>query len=138
MDYNTEMLYASMYGTGRDFLSNAYFRMLEDYTPSSHRNAAYYNCSGSSLPANIGPWGENGIIQGRPAGDISIHSNAVFAAQIHLRRWDNNPTPEFARSVALPFVTDALKFYRDWMVPYPNGRGGTWLVDPNDCHDVRW
>eukprot|EP01045_Picozoa_sp_COSAG04_P061759 COSAG04_NODE_31894_length_254_cov_0.670968_1_plen_27_part_10 len=27
MDYNTEMLHASMYGTGRDFLSNAYFRM---------------------------------------------------------------------------------------------------------------
>ena len=87
------------------------------------------------MPANIGAWGENGIILGEPADDLSIHSNAVFAATNFLRAWETDPDPAFARSVALPFISEALSFYRDWMVERPDGRGGTMLVDWVDCHD---
>ena len=41
MDYNTELLYAPMYGSGRGALASAYFRMLMDHTPLARRNAAY-------------------------------------------------------------------------------------------------
>lgn len=41
MDYNTEQLYAPMYGSGRGALASAYFRMLMDHTPLARRNAAY-------------------------------------------------------------------------------------------------
>ena len=52
-----------------------------------------------------------------------------------MRAWETDPDPAFARSVALPFVSQALAFYRDWMVEKPDGRGGTMLVDWVDCHD---
>ena len=38
-------------------------------------------------------------------------------------------------TAALPFISDALAFYRDWVVERPDGRGGTMLVDWVDCHD---
>jgi hypothetical protein len=57
------------------------------------------NCSGAHLPANIAPWGENGIIIGEPADDLSIHSNAVFAAVNFVRAWETDPDPAFARSI---------------------------------------
>ena len=57
------------------------------------------NCSGAHLPANIAPWAENGIIIGEPADDLSIHSNAVFAAVNFVRAWEADPDPSFARSI---------------------------------------
>ena len=49
MDYNTEQLYAPMYGSGRGSLASAYFRMLMDYTPLARRNAAYCAFSPDSI-----------------------------------------------------------------------------------------
>lgn len=80
-----------------------------------HRRQVY-NCSGIHLPASLGPWGEGGFILGRPAADLSMHSNAAFAAINFVRAWDADPNPDFARTVALPFVVEALAFYRDWVV----------------------
>ena len=49
MDYNTEQLYAPMYGSGRGALASAYFRMLMDHTPLARRNAAYCAFSPGSI-----------------------------------------------------------------------------------------
>ena len=62
-----------------------------------------------------------------------LHRNAAFAAVNFVRAWEADPSPAFARSIALPFATQALSFYRDWVVEKPDGRGGTWLVDEQDC-----
>ena len=69
------------------------------------------NCSGAHLPANIAPWAENGIIIGEPADDLSIHSNAVFAAVNFVRAWEADPDPAFARSIGESDLSISIYLY---------------------------